>query len=217
MCERSGRAHLIGCDPRLGSSRRSGADLRSRHGRAAGVAGVACAARFLDSTNAAATDTREVEPRGTRAMSTSDKSLLPPQHGRRGHTVEPRVRGLPPRRRPMGAPAVVHGMRSRRLLRQLTEPPRHGPLACASGASPHPFLRTGRGLVVVLHRRAALRAGRRPARAQPPLTRGRCHRVGHVEAADATPGRVARDGIPKSGSSRTVNSYAEPSSEDVHS
>ena len=79
------------------------------------------------------------------------------------------MRGLPPRRRAMGAPAPVHGMWSRRLLRQFTQPPRNGPLACASRAPACPFLRTGRRLVVVLRRRAGLRAERRPTRAQPPL------------------------------------------------
>ena len=99
------------------------------------------------------------------------------------------MRGVPPRRRAMGAPAPVHGMWSRRLLRQFTQPPRNGPLACAFRASACPFLRTGRGLVVVLRRPAGLRAGRRPARAQPPpLIHGSAHRVGRVEASDATPG-----------------------------
>ena len=104
--------------------------------------------------------------------------------------VERRLRGLPAHRRPLGAPAHVHAMRPRRLLRQLTEPPRHRPLARAPRPPADPLLRTGRGLVVVLRRRPVLRDRRRAAVAVASLNERRLA----LERAEAQLLTVASDG-----------------------
>src|SRR5437763_5687981 len=70
------------------------------------------------------------------------------------------MRGLSAHRWPVGAPAHVHVLRTRRLLRQLPQPSRHRPLP-RRPASAHPVLRTRRGLVVLLHRRARVHRRRR--------------------------------------------------------
>src|SRR3954447_22407669 len=87
----------------------------------------------------------------------------------------------------MGSPAHVHGLWAYRLLRQLAQSPRHRPQPLPPGPPADPVLRTGRRLVVVLHRRPVLRDSRSPAvtvapvglhegavlhRAEPPLRRG---------------------------------------------
>ena len=85
--------------------------------------------------------------------------VAPEARGRRCHPEQRRLRGLPPHRQPVAAPAHVHVLRPRRLLRQLAQPARHRPLP-SQRSSDHSVLRARRGLVVLLSRRARL-PGRR--------------------------------------------------------
>ena len=57
----------------------------------------------------------------------------------RRRAVEHRLRGLPAHRRSLGAPAAVHGVRPRRVLRQLAEPAR---APRTTHATEHPIIRS---------------------------------------------------------------------------
>ena len=70
----------------------------------------------------------------------------------------------------MGAPPAVHGVRARRLLRQLAQPACDGALARPARPSVDQVVRTGRELVVVLPGRALLRSRWRAGGAVASLT-----------------------------------------------
>ena len=104
-----------------------------------------------------------------------DRHVHAPGSGRRRPAEQRRLRGLPAHGRPLGAPADVHVVRPRRVLRQLAQPPRHRALHLAAPPD-HPVVRTGRGLVVLLRRRARVRRRRRPIVRAPGRRRSRARR-----------------------------------------
>ncbi len=55
------------------------------------------------------------------------RAMQPPGRDPEGGTVRPRLRGVPADRCRLGAPADLHVVRARRLLRLLTQPPRDRP------------------------------------------------------------------------------------------
>ena len=94
-----------------------------------------------------------------RTGSPHGRELHPPAHCSRRDSLVGRLRGLPEGRRSVGAPPALHGVRTRGVLRQLPEPSRHSACPRAPRPPDHPVLRAGRGLVVVLRRRARVRGG----------------------------------------------------------
>src|SRR5216684_227548 len=70
-----------------------------------------------------------------------------------GHPQHPRLRGMPRRRRHLGASSPVPGVRARRLLRRFEEQARHQAFQ-EDRASDHDLPRAGRELELVLCRRA---------------------------------------------------------------
>src|SRR6267378_3802359 len=80
----------------------------------------------------------------------------------------------------MGAPADVHVVWPRRLLRQLSAPSRNRALRFRAPPD-HPVLRTGRGLVVLLRRRSPLRRRRRTV-VRPPMSAGPANALRESEA-----------------------------------
>src|SRR5262249_51494960 len=85
----------------------------------------------------------------------------------------------------MGPPADLPDLRPRRLLRQLTQPPRHRPPPHQRPPD-HPAVRAGRELVVVLRGPARLRGRGGRAGALAPLSR--------EEPVSATDHLVANNG-----------------------
>ena len=90
-----------------------------------------------------------LRPRGVRAC----------RRHARGRAQRSRLRGVPARRHRLGAPAAVHGVRPRRLLRLEPQPPWPAPLG---GHRPrdHPLRRARRAVGPLLPRRPATRTRR---------------------------------------------------------
>src|SRR5216683_1798308 len=86
-----------------------------------------------------------------------------------GHRQRGRLRGLPQDRGSLGAPATVHDLRTRRLLRQLAEQTRDRSFPSRPPRD-HEIVRAGRGLGLVLRGRGGSRSNRladpRPRRPQ---------------------------------------------------
>jgi monovalent cation:H+ antiporter-2, CPA2 family len=99
-----------------------------------------------------------------------------------------RLRGLPRARRRVGAPARLPGVRVRRLLRRLQEPPRHRALP-RRGPPGDRVARARRGLALLLRGRGARRRRRGAAARAPPAGLSPASRA---SARRRRPGRTTR-------------------------